>query len=84
MELLIIAVGLYLVYTIINRFEPTIDGIVDASNLKVDNMVLKQKAKYAKDRNKLQTKAEDLGDVISVKDLSNLLEGKKPKGKKKA
>jgi hypothetical protein len=83
MEMLIIAVALYLVYTVVNRFEPTIDGIVDASNLKVDNMVLKQKAKYAKDRNKLQTKAEDLGEVISVKDLNNLLDGKKSKAKKK-
>ena len=75
MEMLIIAVGLYIAYTLINRFEPTIDGLVDSSNLKVDDLVISQKFKYAKHRAKLKVKAEDL-EIISVKDLNKLLDGK--------
>ena len=81
MEALIIGVGLYLVYVILNKFDPAIDVVVDASNNKAVNMLIKQEAKYAKDREKVNDKVEDLGEVISAKELLAKLRGKTKKAK---
>jgi len=77
MEALIVAVGLYLVYVVLNRFEVSIDSVVNTSNTKAKGMEQDVNYKAAKKRAKLADKMldEDM-TVISNKDLDALLAGK--------
>ena len=77
MEALIISVGLFLVYTLLNRFEVSIDSIVNTSNTKAKGMEQDVNFKALKKRAKLADKVldEDM-TVISNKDLDALLSGK--------
>ena len=77
MEALIIAVGLFLVYTVLNRFEVAIDSVVDASNNKAKVMAQEVAAKATRKRSKLATKIADEDIfIISNKELDDLLAGK--------
>ena len=83
MESLIIAVGLYLAYVVIDKFSPTIEGSVDIANGKVDRIKkdqetknLKADVKNTKARSKIYDEALELDNLVSVKEIKALLAGK--------
>ena len=83
MEALMIAVGLYLTYVLVDRFGVAIDGGVDLANGKVVMTKQEQDYKNAKKRSKIYNKTlDDDFEIISNKDLNNLLAGKIKEEKK--
>ena len=83
MEMLIAAVALFLVYTILDKFNPAIEGSVDIANGKIERVKEEQETKNfksslknAKSRAKIYEDVLALDTPVSAKDLKKLLAGK--------
>ncbi len=75
--MLIIAVALFLVWTLLDRFGDSLEAVTDMANEKVIIERSKQKAKHRKVRGKLQEKsASDDEPILSSKALDKILDGK--------
>jgi hypothetical protein len=76
MEMLIIAVALFLVYVLLEKFNPTVESFVDLSNNKAQDLLEEQATKQVAKRSKRVSKLEDLDVVISHKEFMKLVNGK--------
>ena len=90
MEALVVAVGLYLVYVVLDKFNPAIEGSVDLANGKVERVKedqetknFKASVKNTKTRSKIYEEVLGLDNIVSAKDLRSLLAGKLKEEKKK-
>ncbi len=77
MEMLIVAVGLFLVWTLLDRFGESLDSVQNMANSKVSIESTKQKQKHRKILSKIQEKISTESEpILSQKVLDKILDGK--------
>ncbi len=75
--MLIIAVALFLVWTVLDRFGESLDAVQSMANAKVSIESTKQKQKHRKVLSKIQEKVSTEDEpVLSRKALDKILDGK--------
>ncbi len=83
MEMLVAAVGLFLVWIIVDKFNPAIEGGVDLMNGKIvrvqgdqETKNFKASLKNMKSRSKIYDDVLAVDHPVTAKDLKKLLDGK--------